>query len=286
MGFPRGFRNQFNVAFGVDTGFNVESDFVHTLACPTQYNPADYTNGITMATFKPGQKINMVWPAKNHVADTCTNQFIPDHGVYITRGSRPMTEDFSVNISLVNPKHQNGVIDHQGFQRCFNFCDNTDKSPCINTFELDNDFPSSGIYAFKWVWEFNQGQFYTTCFDAYVSIDNTSPVATPSVTVPSSVPTPVETTQTPTTPTITIPPAVPTPSVTVPSSVPTPVKTTQIPTTPTVTEKKPDIVSSANELSSFLSMLTNHILHIDFHIMEYLNTTNMSLKGMFNITLT
>ena len=309
-GFPRGFRSQFNVDFGVDTGFNVESDFVHTLTCPRQYNPADYTNGITMATFRPGQKINMVWPAKNHAAAVCTNQFIPDRGVYITRGSKPMTEDFSVNVSLVNEKHQDKVIDFKGFQRCFNFCDNTDKSPCINTFQLDNDFKASGIYSFKWVWEFNAGQFYTTCFDAFVSVDGSTPPQ------PSTTPQPSTSNSTPsnTEPTIVAP--VPTPAVTTPSTpspptteptitAPTPSTTdepitdepitdepitdepiTDEPITNNLATKKPDIITSgASDTSSFISKIINHILNMNVDLMSYLNKTKIEIANIVNVTV-
>ena len=315
-GFPRGFKNQFEVEFGVDTGFNVESNFIDSLICTKRYNPNLYNDQIKMATFKPGQIINLVWPAKNHVAAKCTNEFIPDQGVYITRGSVPMLEDFNINITSINPKHTNGVIDFKGFQRCFNFCDNTDKSPCINSFQLDNDFKASGIYVFKFVWQFNLGEFYTTCFDAFVSVDGSTPQQSSTTPQPST----SNSTPSNTEPTIIAPvptPAIPTPAITTPPTTeptitaPTPSTTDELitdepitdepitdepitdepitdePITDEPTTKKPDIITSgASDTSSFISKIINHIFHMNVDLMNYINKSKIEIANIINITVT
>ena len=284
-GFPRAFQRQFTEGFGIDTGFNDEVGAgAATIACPVAYNANLYNNEVVMANYTPGEVFNMAWPAKNHVADTCTNQFIPDGGVVILRSSLPETDDFLINIPMINPQHVNGQIDHLGFQRCFQFCNNMDKSPCYNTFQLDKNFYKSGVYSFKWVWTFNPGQYFITCFDAYVNVDNpvivtsssnTGDNYTDSMSGSSSgtieFPTPATTVPLTTTPT--------------PSTVtPTPSVTTSTPSTtsptPSVTTSTPSTTSPNSEVTSnspgIGMSFTNHLISglITLNITGWFNTTD------------
>jgi hypothetical protein len=81
-------RNWGNVAggtaFGVDTGFNYQEPAGGAKACRDPVGAAPgfgYTNIYPMARYTPGSTVCLAWPSKNHVAATCTNQYIPDNGL-------------------------------------------------------------------------------------------------------------------------------------------------------------------------------------------------------------
>lgn len=185
-GYPRGFKTQFeqelNTIFGIDTGFNWSHG-----TCRNSFLASDYTDAIPMAQYVSGSIIHISHPAKNHVADTCTNPFIPSTGLKLMMSSQPEMDLFDVSLELIGGEHTNGVIDHLGYQRCFNFCGNPDKSHCITSWKLPA-VAVSGRYSFDWVWEFNENEFYGTCFDAMISTDGStfSPIPVPSMTLDSS----------------------------------------------------------------------------------------------------
>jgi hypothetical protein len=183
FGYPRSFENQYNQGFAIETGYNQ-----HSTECKYSYKESYYNDKIKMANYKSNQIIYTTHPSKNHVADICTNQYIPSTQMKLLRSSSPGSEDFSISLNLLGGDHVNGVIDYLGYQRCFEFCSNMDKSTCILGFQLD-DVKVSGIYSFKWFWEFNKGEVYTSCFDAYITPSNKSPSVIPSST-PSPIPSP------------------------------------------------------------------------------------------------
>ncbi len=272
-GFPRAFQRQYAVSFGVDTGFN---NLDHTTKeCPTPYADGLYDDTIKMAVYVPGQVINMVWPAKNHVAADCPtfpNRFIPDGGIKLLRSSAPLAQDYSISVPMNGEPHVFGEVDFKGFQRCFNFCDDKDKSPCYQSFTLDNDFTESGIYTFKWLWTFNEGEYYLSCFDAMVSIDGSVPQSNNTngsgsgsgITFPPSmVPTPVVSTMPPST----MPPSTMPPS-TMPSPVPS-VPMTEAPSTESPAPVSPNL-TAAPIISSGAIRDTSFIAHF--------------ISGMINIT--
>lgn len=288
-GFPRDFVRQFPVSFGVDTGFN---SLDHTQKeCPVPYKEGQYNDRIVMAKVVPGQDINLVWPAKNHVANNCAvnpNPFIPDGGVIVYRSSDPSGTDYSKVIPMNGEPHQLNTVDFKGFQRCFDFCSMPDKSPCYESFKLDNDFTQSGIYSFKWIWTFNPGEYYITCFDMYVDV-NGSPSMTPSITStptpsitnsssgsndgdntsitfpPTGVPTPMMTTTQPT-------PVPETPSPTSTNSPvsesPTPVPETPSPSNDEPTTQFPIISSDAARNVSFIAHFISGMINITGWINE------------------
>lgn len=180
-GYPRGAQIQHSAGFGIDTGFDLRD------ANRCQSNNRDsYDDFTPMATYTPGQRVCLAYPAKNHVAETCTNRFIPDNGMIIKRSVVQNSDNFN-NAQFydhLNGDHIKGDIDFKGFQRCPKFCENKDKSLCTLCFDLEENTPS-GIYTFKWEWEFNPGEFYYTCWDAMISGNNNPrPTPPPLPTVP------------------------------------------------------------------------------------------------------
>lgn len=253
-GYPRGFARQFAEGFGIDTGYNWE----HESCREAQFIASDYTDSIPMATYKAGSAIYTSHPAKNHVADTCTNAFIPSTSMVLLMSSQPEKDTFDVELLPVGGEHVDGTIDHLGFQRCYRFCDDTDKSHCILSWQLPTNIPN-GRYSFQWRWEFNRGQLYSNCFDAYISNDGTTTPPTASSTSSDSsaindtidFPTAAPTTPAPTEDTITFPAFTP-------SSSPSASSTTS----PTLSTSQPEVVSSAPSLRSPFVDVANYILNI------------------------
>ncbi|EQC32625.1 hypothetical protein SDRG_09938 [Saprolegnia diclina VS20] len=181
-GRPRCSERQTAAGFGVDTGMNIEKK-----QCQCAYG-SDAAKAIPTATYTPGQRVCLAYPPKNHVADTCTGPYIPDQETIISRTALgATTDDFSgKTYEHLNGKHVDGKIDHKGFQNCQNFCANTDKALCTMCFDLEADI-APGQYSFKWEWEFNKGQFFTTCWEAAVA-GSATPVAAGATTADSPLP--------------------------------------------------------------------------------------------------
>jgi hypothetical protein len=132
---------------------------------------ANYPKGV--ASYEVGKTYTLAWPPKNHVAASCTNQHIPDHGVNLfvaphTGVSDPSVFTQTVSASFSDQRHKEHDIDFLGFQNCPKFCDDADKSLCTGTFTVPN-LPD-GTYTFQWNWAFNSPtDNYTTCWEATVS---------------------------------------------------------------------------------------------------------------------
>ena len=186
QGYARGGQQQKDAGFGQDTGFNNKAQ-----TCQAGNDTPQ------RAQYTPGQRVCLAYPAKNHVADATTNQYIPDLGVKIMRTQMGDASDtFTTEYQHLNGVHQDGQIDYKGFQNCPKFAENNDKALCTMCFDLEADL-AAGAYAFMWQWELNAGEFYTTCWDADVAgaYDPTNaaqaPAESPTVT-PAAVPAPVE----------------------------------------------------------------------------------------------
>jgi hypothetical protein len=170
LGYPRNYNLQYqsdlNRGFGYDTGYNYKG-----MDCKYNFNN-QYYNNIKMAKYYPGQQVCLTYPSKNHVSSDCTNIFIPDNGIKIYRSitknsENELSNDFNKEYNHLNGIHQNGMIDYKGFQNCPGFCNNTDKTVCYVCFNLENEL-ELGIYSFKWIWEFNKNEYYSTCWDAEI----------------------------------------------------------------------------------------------------------------------
>ncbi|KAF0719875.1 Aste57867_736 [Aphanomyces stellatus] len=164
--------------FGVDTGF----DFRPLLAgrpCQCAASSASaYGGAARMATYVKGQRVCVAYPAKNHVADVCTNAYIPDAGVRIFRtrawptaadGVDPPLRQWPVEYTHANGRHDDGRVDYKGFQHCPKFCQDKGRALCSLCFQLEDDL-APGKYTFQWQWSFNSvDDLYATCWEAIVA---------------------------------------------------------------------------------------------------------------------
>ncbi|XP_078659922.1 uncharacterized protein LOC144904688 [Branchiostoma floridae x Branchiostoma belcheri] len=180
-GFPRSaerFANRKGV-FGVDTGYDFTPS--ENQACKTTRNDVtQYSASHPMAVYYPGQEVVFVHPTKNHVADVrCTSKFIPDRANKILMGARNAPRDVRLSqfrevADLGVSPHGNGVPDDvttqypkPGYQNAPRFCENQDKALATGAFTLPANL-RPGRYTFVWLWEFNGGQFYSSCWEADV----------------------------------------------------------------------------------------------------------------------
>lgn len=182
VGYPRCSTLR-NGVFGNEGSLNYQS--VNSNSCQCDRAAANaYTKDMPAARYTPGQKVCLAYPAKNHVAAPCTNQYIPDNGMTIYRSERNSDEDYPlqqwpVSYPNLNGAHQQGVIDYKGFQNCPKFCENMDKSLCTVCFNLEPDL-APGRYTFHWEWLFNVGQArYISCWEAVVGA-TTDPAPAPA----------------------------------------------------------------------------------------------------------
>jgi len=116
----------------------------------------------------------MVHPTKNHAADPCNNQYIPDTSnkiFYAPPGSdtSSMTlNDFKRNMVvdlLSSPIPGSDEYPKPGFQNAKKFCEDNDKAMAYNSFRVPTTFVP-GVYTWMWYWIFNQGtEPYVTCFE-------------------------------------------------------------------------------------------------------------------------
>lgn len=176
-GFPRNWQNAGgNAAFGADTGFNYQAPASGARPCRDPLN-GNYASGYTaqfpMAQYASGSTVCLAWPSKNHVAATCTNQYIPDTSLKLfaapTGTSDPSQATFRGTLVRDWTEHQNGVIDFKGFQNCPAFCNNMDKSLCSQCFTVPNNLQVGKVYTFQWYWIFNENTDpYTTCWEAMI----------------------------------------------------------------------------------------------------------------------
>lgn len=136
--------------FGLDRGMNYQPQ--DNRACRDPFR-----NSIS---YSPGQKIRLLWPAKNHQADVCTNPYIPKGklGVYAVR-----VQDWNgPDLSFTEWYTDQYLLQSMEFQNCPYFCSNMDKAACYGDLVLPQQ---PGKYKMNWIWLFNPGQFYTHCFD-------------------------------------------------------------------------------------------------------------------------
>jgi hypothetical protein len=164
--------------FGTDSNFQFSIE-PNVCQCDISSHDNVYSEAV-MPVYTINEKICLAHPAKNHVADICgnSNEFIPDHGMNITMSSTPDTDMFDINIEHDAGKHIQGQNDYLGYQNCPKFCEDNDKALCTLCFTVPNITKGSGIYSFKWTWEFNQGEFYTTCWDAKILTDTQTNIPT------------------------------------------------------------------------------------------------------------
>lgn len=198
-GFPRpldgGNRGVGRQEFGQDIGMDKQTTRSDAAAQCHTGRVANYGTEFPKATYKAGATYTLAWPAKNHAAAACTSPFIPDTALKVFASGVNPTEDpvhsefqkNQIKASFSDDPHVNGQIDMKGFQKCPDFCANTDRAFCYGTITLPEDM-QAGEYTFQWYWEFNQGQIYMTCFDVVVSADADVPAAPGQPTEPTASP--------------------------------------------------------------------------------------------------
>jgi len=143
---------------------------------------AAYSAQYPMATYYQGQRVCLAWPAKNHAAATCTNQYIPDNGIKLlvsdvnpTADPPQASFDAKALPNFGNGVHQTATIDFKGFQNCSRFCENMGNAFCSGCFNVPADM-AVGTYTFQWAWFFNSpGDSYRTCYDVEVRASADAP---------------------------------------------------------------------------------------------------------------
>jgi len=174
------------LAFGTDRGFNYQVGVgAGGSICAQQpfQGSSDDAYGLQddkAASYKVGETIRVVWPAKNHANYECSNN-IPDTSMklFMNPTVNP-TGDLPNNAGTMEGNGYELVKDWQedctggtdgcGFQNCPKFCDNTDKATCFGDFVVP-DVGTSGYYTFVWYWIFNPGSPYISCYEAYIDAD-------------------------------------------------------------------------------------------------------------------
>jgi len=169
-GWPRNYGSAFQYqayGFGADAGFNyIPSD---DKMCQADFGTAD-AKGYNSPTYKPGQRVCLAWPPKNHVAANCANANIPDSGtqIYIS-GINPTRDPTRSEFKLLHDFGASKSGAGDAFQNCPDFCTNPDKALCTGCFNIPSDM-AEGKYVFLWLWAFNNANdLYSTCFDVTIS---------------------------------------------------------------------------------------------------------------------
>jgi hypothetical protein len=128
-----------------------------------------------MASYSPGERVCLAWPTKNHVAASCANRFIPDHGTKLyMSGPNPTADPASLaslsQMTLVKDFGTNTAADsYVGFQNCPKFCENNDKALCTGCFTLPANLRIGATYSFYWTWAFNSAtDVFTSCWEAKI----------------------------------------------------------------------------------------------------------------------
>lgn len=124
-----------------------------------------YSATYPMASYAPGETVRIQWPAKNHA--TVSN---PDRGVQLFFGKGPgLGDDFS-HITSKDAY----IAQYPGLDVPFSQCNpnqaGVDGAECLGDFVVPNDL-EQGIYSVIWWWEFNGGEFYSSCYDVLITSD-------------------------------------------------------------------------------------------------------------------
>jgi len=130
-----------------------------------------------MATYSPGQRVCLAWAPKNHVAASCANRYIPDHGTKLyMSGPNPTADPANIGAltqrtTLIKDFGTNTAADgYVGFQNCPKFCQNNDKALCTGCFVLPTNLQVGATYSFFWMWAFNSdSDVYSSCWEAKIS---------------------------------------------------------------------------------------------------------------------
>jgi hypothetical protein len=162
--FPRGLPD--NANFGEDRGYNYQP--IRDKACRNNFNGVVHS-------FRKGETIRLLWPAKNHVSAPCTNPNIRDQSLrlYLFPTQSLNQSDPSFSVWATNQYlYYDFKRDGKGFQNCPDACPVVDRLPCFGDVFFRNTL-STGLYKALWVWIFNPNERFTSCFD--LRITDTAP---------------------------------------------------------------------------------------------------------------
>ncbi|KAG0258706.1 hypothetical protein BGZ95_004894 [Linnemannia exigua] len=108
-----------------------------------------------MTVIKPGGKLCIRWPAKNHAGDR-------DGGKVLIN---IMKDDMAKN-------HPQSVLNKkEAFQLDYSKCDkakNSDVRPCGGCITLPEEKYPTGTYLLQWRWRLNDDEWYTSCADVKI----------------------------------------------------------------------------------------------------------------------
>jgi hypothetical protein len=270
LGYPRAYQAQLGAelsqTWGTDTGYDWEHE-----QCRLAFDNSEYSDATPMAIYYSGETIHISHPAKNHVADVCTNEFIPSASMKLLMSSIPMSDTFDISVPMIGKDHQFQQIDHLGYQNCFEFCSNPDKAHCITSWTIPTII-NTGRYSFKWLWEFNSGQFYSTCFDAIILLQ-------PNQSVPNNVTTPIPT------PASSVPVyPIPTPASSVPVTITTSEPTTSTTVSPTTNEPSTTVSPTTNDPSTRLP-ITSDASQLKSIFNDIFKSIRITFNGTLNFTM-
>ncbi|KAJ3032674.1 hypothetical protein HDV00_007272 [Rhizophlyctis rosea] len=177
-GYPRQASKYLSKGFGANTDYQLEVP--PNGACPFAYEA--YSDDYPMATYTAGERVCLVWPAKNHVASR-QNPGMPDGGSVVVgkvwNGKDPGSADgFTLSFADFGKSplvEELAAIDYtyprRGFQNCPDYEHNPDDATCSQCFDLPTAVPE-GTYTFSWRWTFNPENNtatpYVTCWEANV----------------------------------------------------------------------------------------------------------------------
>lgn len=195
-GFPRA-KGSFvfpTSQFGLDVGMDFRPNNAGTGArCQGDVSlglQQNYRNG-QIAQYTVGNTYTIAWPAKNHVAAICSNQYIPDTSLKLFMvpyddanpqdpNNQAVFRQNQLPATFTSDPHVKDTIDFKGFQNCPGFCDNPDKVMCTGEFTIPAG-TTAGRYTLQWYWAFNNANdLYATCWEADVLSGNGQPMPSPT----------------------------------------------------------------------------------------------------------
>ena len=178
--YARGVSN--TASFGADVGYNYQP--IQNRACRNPFQGS-------VVTFSRGKTYRMLWPAKNHIAASCTNPFIRDQSLRLyfypvtnLNSSDPGFTTWASSIYLFYDFKRDG----KGFQNCPDACPEVDRLPCFGDIYIPTTLPV-GLYKALWVWIFNPNERFTHCFDIRVVTNSgttKAPTARPTTKAPTT----------------------------------------------------------------------------------------------------
>lgn len=174
FGYPRNWNDNYNEIFGRNMGLEYRGS-----GCDPRFDSTGYTERYPMAQYTQGEEVWLAWGSLNHVSaepdnppgcENPTSRWIPDNGIRLFISEFDNTDQdvfyqneitpFGVGISTSDS------VSFTGFQHCPRFCKDNERSVCTGNFTVPKNLV--GDFTFQWFWEFNVGEFYSTCFDATI----------------------------------------------------------------------------------------------------------------------